>query len=293
MKMIEDNKALVEEYLVVFSTILRSANKFLFDSEIEEKSIVVLRMIYARMLAVQKLLDGVKFNYVEEKAEEAIVEPTSLFVLVRNILELFYVYEYVFLLPDSQEKKEFAYWLYMYVGLKERLSFKGNTKIVDEKIRNTTIKANEARQKIEESAYYRGLDIVSKKIIQNRLTKRHAEYRLKFNDNSVEEVGNERACIEVGMSENFFQNTYAYLSTHAHPTYLSLVQFKEAYIGEKPLHDGFAGLAVTFMVTILSLLIDNARKQTLLIKMAYQQLPLETKQKISYYVQMSKWKDNE
>lgn len=290
MKTIEDNKALVEEYLAVFSTILQSANKFLFDTEIEEKSLVVVRMIYARMLAVQKLLDGIKFNYVEEKAEEAIVEPTSLFVLVRNILELFYVYEYVFLLPDSQEKKEFAYWLYMYVGLKERLSFKGNTKIVDEKIRNTTIKANEARQKIEESAYYRGLDIVSKKIIQNRLTKRHAEYRLKFNDNSVEEVGNERACIEVGMSENFFQNTYAYLSTHAHPTYLSLVQFKEAYIGEKPLHDGFAGLAVTCLACILSILLEDARQQKPYIEAIYQGLSDEMKARIAYYIKLTRVK---
>ena len=108
-----------------------------------------------------------------------------------------------------------------------------------------------------------------------------------------EEIGNERACVEVGLCENFFQDAYAYLSTHAHPTYLSLVQFKEAYIGEKPLHEGFAGLAVTIMASILSLLIDNARKQIPYIETVYQNLPLETKQKIMYYIEMSKKRTDE
>ena len=55
---IETSKELVDEYLKIYSSILQSASKFIFDSDIEEKSVIVLRLIYAKTLAFRKLLTG-------------------------------------------------------------------------------------------------------------------------------------------------------------------------------------------------------------------------------------------
>lgn len=286
----DETKALVEEYSRIFASILKEANKFIFDSDLDEKSLVAVRMIYAKILEIRKLLDGINYNYIEEETEKAVVEPTTLFVIVRNILELTYVYEYVFLMPDTDEKREFAYYLYMYTGLKERLSLELGDEKKDEQIRKTVIKANEAKDKLLASPYYHGLSNQSQAIIQNRLNSPHPSYRLMFGDHEVAPVDYDKACVEIGMTGDFFKHMYGFLSTHAHPTYLSLVQFKEAYIGEKPLHDGFAGLAVTCLACILSILLEDARQQKPYIEAIYQGLSDEMKARIAYYIKLTRVK---
>ena len=211
-------------------------------------------------------------------------------MIVRNILELTYVYEYVFLKPDTDEKREFAYYLYMYTGLKERLSLELGDEKKDEQIRKTVIKANEAKDKLLASSYYHGLSNQSQAIIQNRLNSPHPSYRLMFGDHEVAPVDYDKACVEIGMTGDFFKHMYGFLSTHAHPTYLSLVQFKEAYIGEKPLHDGFAGLAVTCLACILSILLEDARQQKPYIEAIYQGLSDEMKARIAYYIKLTRVK---
>lgn len=288
MENLEETKARVEEFSQIFASILKEANKFIFDSDLDEKSLVAVRMIYAKILEIRKLLDGINYNYIEVEADEAVVEPTTLFVIVRNILELTYVYEYVFLMPDTGEKKEFAYYLYMYTGLKERLSLELGDEKKDEQIRNTVIKANEAKDKLLSSPYYHRLSSQGQAIIQNRLNSPHPSYRLVYGDHDVAPVDYEKACVGIGMVGDFFKHMYGFLSTHAHPTYLSLVQFKEAYIGEKPLHDGFAGLAVTCLACILSILIEDARLQKPYIEAVYQGLNDDIKSKITYNIQFTR-----
>lgn len=290
MENLDETKARVEEYSRIFASILKEANKFIFDSDLDEKSLVAVRMIYAKILEIGKLLDGINYNYIEEETEHAVVEPTTLFVIVRNILELTYVYEYVFLMPDTDEKREFAYYLYMYTGLKERLSLELGDEKKDEQIRKTVIKANEAKDKLLASPYYHGLSNQSQAIIQNRLNSPHPSYRLMFGDHEVAPVDYDKACVEIGMTGDFFKHMYGFLSTHAHPTYLSLVQFKEAYIGEKPLHDGFAGLAVTCLACILSILLEDARQQKPYIEAIYQGLSDEMKARIAYYIKLTRVK---
>ncbi len=288
MDNIDETKARVEEYSRIFASILKEANKFIFDSDLDEKSLVAVRMIYTKILEIRKLLDGINYNYIEEETEHAVVEPTTLFVIVRNILELTYVYEYVFLMPDTDEKREFAYYLYMYTGLKERLSLELGDEKKDEQIRKTVIKANEAKDKLLASPYYHGLSNQSQAIIQNRLNSPHPSYRLMLGDHEVAPVDYDKACVEIGMTGDFFKHMYGFLSTHAHPTYLSLVQFKEAYIGEKPLHDGFAGLAVTCLACILSILLEDARQQKPYIEAIYQGLSDEMKARIAYYIKLTR-----
>lgn len=290
---IETSKELVDEYLKIYSSILQSARKFIFDSDIEEKSVIVLRLIYAKTLAFRKLLDGISYNYIDEKTCKVVVEPTTLFVIIRNILELVYVYVYVFVKPNTKEKKEFAYYLYMYTGLKERLAFcEDRDKIENEQIVKTIIKMNEAAERVTESPYFKALSPESQSAIQNVMKKAHPSYRYELGEHEVKQVNYEEACEGIGMTGRFYNRLYAYLSTHAHPTYLSLVQFKEAYVGEKPLHDGFAGLATTLLVSCLSVLFENARKQSPYMEALYQNLNAKEKEMVSYYIQLTHVENN-
>ena len=70
----DETKALVEEYSRIFASILKEANKFIFDSDLDEKSLVAVRMIYAKILEIRKLLDGINYNYIEEETEKAAAE---------------------------------------------------------------------------------------------------------------------------------------------------------------------------------------------------------------------------
>ena len=186
---IETSKELVDEYLKIYSSILQSASKFIFDSDIEEKSVIVLRLIYAKTLAFRKLLDGISYNYIDEKTCKAVVEPTTLFVIIRNILELVYVYVYVFVKPNTKEKKEFAYYLYMYTGLKERLAFcEERDKIENEQIVKTIIKMNEAAERVTESPYFKALSPESQSAIQNVMKKAHPSYRYELGEHEVKQV---------------------------------------------------------------------------------------------------------
>ena len=292
LESLEDSKRLIDEFLDIYSSILKESKKHSISSDLDEKSIIVLRVLYAKILSFRKLLDGIAYNYGDGKSEQEIVEPTTLFVIVRNVLELIYVYEYVFLMPDTQEKKEFAYYLYMCTGLKERLSFcEESDEDEDGQIRKTVEKMNAAKEKLIESSYYKNLTPHSQSLIQNRFTSKHPVYRFVFGANEVTPVNYEEACEGIGMDGRFFKYSYAYLSTHAHPTYLSLVQFREAYIGEEPLHDGFAGLATTFLISILSILIEDARSQVPYVEIVYQSLGTDVKELISHYIQLTRVKE--
>ena len=43
MENLDETKAWVEEYSRIFASILKEANKFIFDSDLDEKSLVAVR----------------------------------------------------------------------------------------------------------------------------------------------------------------------------------------------------------------------------------------------------------
>lgn len=280
----------LDAYLQIYASIIKAAEQNQAISDAEEKSIIILRLLYAKTKAIRKLLDGINFNYVSVESEETIVEPTSLFDLVRNVLELIYVYEYVYIKPDTPEKKEIAYLVYMCAGLKERLSMGLGSPSVDEQIRKTEEKANAAKEQIFNSSYFQGLTERSQNAIRNKLNSKHPNYRFIYEDNDVIEVKQEEACEGIGMTGDFFKKTYAYLSTHTHPTYLSLVQFRDAYIGQEmgPLHEGFAETATLFLLSMLSILIDDARNQVPYIETIYDGLDDDMKNQMNVLVRLTK-----
>lgn len=73
-------------------------------------------------------------------------------------------------------------------------------------------------------------------MILNSQTKANLEnafgrkYRYTFNnDNTLEFVQFERAHTLLKVKENLFDSIYSFFSLHGHPSYLSLIQFRDAF----------------------------------------------------------------
>lgn len=83
------------------------------------------------------------------------------------------------------------------------------------------------KQEIEETTLYQHLDAQAQNALQQKIGK---SYRIRFTEEGTfQKVNFEDAYKYFGVKDNPYHGVYSYQSLYAHPSYLFLCQFREAY----------------------------------------------------------------
>ena len=123
---------------------------------------------------------------------------------------------------------------------------------------------------IEDTELYSELDQPTKAKIKNAFGLR---YRFAFkDDNTLEVVKFENAHTLLKVKENLFDGIYSFFSLHGHPSYLSLIQFRDAFKDKYRADMDMAKHATQCVLSFMSIFIVDYMKLNSEVKAMYERL---------------------
>lgn len=257
---IEDSKECISSILNYFR-LISTSHSYGCTNQAEADCIMSMQMMFTRGCSFVQLLEG--FNYQDgEVALNRIIEPSVLFSLVRDVYESLCSFEIVYILPDTEEKKELAYTIYLISGLRERQNYDIRTQDASELRADELKEINEANDRIRQLSYYKHLSKDDQDHIQAKIDSQHPRYRMLYGDDVLtRKVDWEAAYKLIGIKEEVLKDMYNFLSAHAHPTAIALRQFRDSFLSNAPHFIKAACMASKTKAMLLSIyIVDFCKK---------------------------------
>lgn len=271
MNTIEDCKQYMKVMLDFYFDVFLSPSGRNASSSIENDRNLWLQTMFSKGCQFVSLLDGVGYskglNYLNP-----IIDFSVLFTIARSVYESLIIFELLFVRPKTEEQQTIVYNLFMAHGLSERL------KDLDEDAKNINQarvleeqkNIEECKKAIEGTELYGILDEQTKAIINNAFGQK---YRYLFkDDNSLEFIKYENAYTLLNVKENLFNSIYSFFSLHGHPSYLSLIQFRDAFKDDYRADIDMAKHATQCVLSFMSIFIVDYMKINPDIKTMYDKL---------------------
>lgn len=250
---------------------------------------IMLQMYFSRLLNFAHLLNGTGFHGVEGVLN-VVIDPSVLFTEVRGLYESLCVFELVYVVPDTDEKKILMHQLFTIAGLHERqqmhISSEEGKKFLEEEKKELDWWTNE----LKTSCIYRQMGAACKQKVDNNMS--NGKFRIYIGENNtVVKTEWDDARKYFGMDVPAFDDMYRFFSLHAHPSSIAIRQFEGAFQQQKPAFVDLAKTAVQFAVTITSIFIADYLKKYPAVKSEYDKLKPYEQMLIDAYNGITRGKD--
>lgn len=271
MATIDDCKQFMKVMLDFYFDVIMSLLGHKASSYIESDRNLWLQTMFSKGCQFVSLLNGVGYSKGGNRLNP-IIDFSILFTIARSVYESFIAFELLFVLPKTEEQQTILYNLFMAQGLSERL------KDLDEEVkRNNPVRVQQeqddidnCQKAIEETNLYAVLDQQTKAMLKNAFGKK---YRYAFKeDNTLEFINFENAHSLLKVKGNLFDHMYSFFSLHGHPSYLSLIQFQDAYKNDCRADINMAKHATQCILSFLSIFIVDYMKLNPEVKTMYDKL---------------------
>ena len=270
---IDDCKQYLTVMLDFYFDVIKSPEGRKATSPFEDERNIWLQTMFSKGCQFKSLLDGVGYSKGTIRLKP-IIDFSILFTIARSVYESLIAFELLFVLPKTDDQQTIVYNLFMAQGLSERL------KDLDEEMRShnpTRVQEeqndiNDCRKAIEDTELYKTLDKQTKATIDYALGN-GKKFRYIFKeDNTMEFIQYEKAYTLLNVKENLFNNLYSFFSLHGHPSYLSLIQFRDAFKDEYRADINMAKHATQCVLAFMSIYIVDYMKLVPEIKTMYDKL---------------------
>lgn len=252
-------------------------------SQFREQMSSSLQMMFTKGKAMRSLLDG----YIQKLGSIILnskPDHTILFTIVRAAYEQLCAFELVYMIPDTDDKKiilENAYVAAAQVNRLKAFTEEG-LKHFPEEVALAKQDVEDCKNAICETKLYQELTEIEQKSLLERIFKR-GEYQIVFTTDGKlnTHVGWDDIRDYCKLNTDALHGVYKYACNMAHPSYLALIQFHEAY------GDGAINIlndtAVMQMIAIMSVYIMDFIEAYPEAKHVYEDLDDESKFMVSYY----------
>ena len=230
---IGDCKQYLRVILDFYFDVIKSPEGRKANSYIEDDRNIWMQTMFSKGCQFISLLDGVGYSKGTIRLKP-IIDFSILFTIARSVYESLIAFELLFVLPKTDDQQTIIYNLFMAQGLSERL------KDLDEEMRSH----NPTRVQEEQN----DIDDCRKAIEDTEL------YKL------------------LNVKENLFNSLYSFFSLHGHPSYLSLIQFRDAFKDEYRADKEMAKHATQCILSFMSIFIVDYMKLVPEIKAMYDKL---------------------
>lgn len=270
---IDDCKQYLRVMLDFYFDVFKSPEGRKATSYIEEDRNIWMQTMFSKGCPFISLLDGVGYSKGTIRLKP-IIDFSILFTIARSVYESLIAFELLFVLPKTDDQQTIVYNLFMAQGLSERL------KDLDEEMRShnpTRVQEeqndiDDCRKAIEDTELYKTIDKQTKATIDYALGN-GKKFRYIFKeDNTMEFIQYEKAYTLLNVKENLFNNLYSFFSLHGHPSYLSLIQFREAFKNEYRADKEMAKHATQCVLSFMSIFIVDYMNLVPEIKVMYNKL---------------------
>ena len=270
---IDDCKQYLTVMLDFYFDVIKSPEGRKATSPFEDERNIWLQTMFSKGCQFKSLLDGVGYSKGASHLKP-IIDFSILFTIARCVYESLIAFEILFVLPKTEDKQTIVYNLFMAQGLSERL------KDLDEDMRShnpTRVQEeqndiDECRKAIEGTKLYTTLDQQTKATIDYALGNGKRFRYIFKDDNTMEFIQYEKAYTLLNVKENLFNSLYSFFSLHGHPSYLSLIQFRDAFKDEYRADMDMAKHATQCVLAFMSIYIVDYMKLVPEIKTMYDKL---------------------
>lgn len=271
-----------------FKVILNSFN-VTFTNQFQAEMSHTVQMMFTKAKSFRVLLDGVSHTAGSESLIN-LVDHTVLFTIARSAYEQLLSFELVYVIPDTEEKRIVMKNAYIAASAVNRLSIaKSNPSMKNAELGKTD-KAiiQECKQIIENTSLYQSLPVektngsITKSEFEE-IVFRKGKYQFVFdnNDNTVKSAGWDNIRNQCNLSSDILNGLYKYLCNMAHPSYMALVQFMNAYTDDNNYH--MCDYSIMVMNIILSVFIMDYMEVFPKTKSVFESQDEDTQFKIRTY----------
>lgn len=282
-KTITDRIEYLSFMLDFYYDLMIALRKVGFTSPFRAQMSCSVQMMFSKGKAIQSLLNGYSHRN-EEVSLISQADHTILFTLVRAALEQLFAFELVYIIPDTKEKKSIMENIYIAAGQVNRLNMftedaLENNKLYVEKLRQ---EIEECKKLIHETQFYQSLTEKEKSELDKRVFMRgEFQFVLSEDGKKINHVGWDEVRNYCKLNTDALHGVYKYACSMAHPSYLGLCQFYDAYRDDeiKNLND----TAVMQMISVMSVFIMDFIEAFPEVKHVYKDLDEETQYMIHMY----------
>lgn len=242
-------------FLEYFFLVIRKHNQDKVYSQSHADAKMVFQMIFTKASHINKLLEGVSFNSKDGGKLNPIIDPTSVAPLIRTLYETVCVFHLVYTLPDTQEKKDLVYQLWVSSGLKYRQRFNANLPSSQEKLEDERKEIETIKTTIENSDLFKSLTEKNQKKILTKLKEK--DYKISFTGLDVNFLSWQEVSGTMGLKNDLFDNIYSYYSLYAHPSNVSVFQFEMMFSKEEEAFKSLATTSMKYCFALLSMFIAD------------------------------------
>lgn len=272
-KELNDTKEMLDVYTAfLFKVINEHTN--IVDSQAKGEAKLVLQMLFSKLLNLRQLLDGLNYNTAEVGGLSNFIDPTIIASGVRNIIELVSTFHIVYKSEYSDQEREILYQMWVIAGLKYRQRFVGPNSS-QENIDKAQHEAQEiliALQSIHQSPIYTALPQAKQELIDRVIGKK--DYRVKFENGDAFTLHWQEIIEFMGFKPELIGNLYTYLSLYAHPSNVSVFQYRELFVAGADEHIKMAMFNIKNVTAIVSKFIYDYIKLFPEVQAMFDSLPI-------------------
>ncbi|MBO9672199.1 MAG: hypothetical protein J7577_02050 [Sphingobacteriaceae bacterium] len=201
------------------------------NNELKQDANIILQMIFTKVVTLHKSFEGISFETQEYKLNN-ILDPVVIASISRTIYEAIGFFHLLYIYHQD-EKTELIHKLWISSGLKYRqkfsgvLSNEGKDKLLKEKSSIDNI-----RLSIENLAVYKKASPKNKKVIIDNLTSK--EFKLDLNNAKFKKITFTDLLSYMEYKPSFYPDLYSLFSLNSHPSYISLIQFRDMFSADQP-----------------------------------------------------------
>ena len=227
-KTIPDCILVIDKFCNFFITVVARESKN-SNSEAEREAKIILQMIMTKALHLKSIINGISYDSINGISLKDIIDPTIVSVLIRNAYEMIALFNLIFRANKKGDERDICYNLWTISGLKYRQGFESviqTDETYNKFIEEQTNIANLIAE-IEKTKLYRGLDERNKCKIQSQI--KIKSYLVRFENNQVIVLTWKDLYKTLDVKEGIFNHAYSYFSLYAHPTNVSVFQFRDMF----------------------------------------------------------------
>lgn len=195
----------------------------------------VLYLLLSKAENIANLLKGKNLRYGNKKSHNN-TDPTSLAVIVRNIIETVSLFHLIYIRNTTKPTSYLVYNLWVHSGLKyrQRMSSVVSSPSNVQKLAEEQLEMVAIENDIKSGATYNNLPQREQGKIDTSLT--GGEYKVLIENNRAKKLSWQQVIEEVGFKPTIHNQLYNYLSFYAHPTNVSVFQFDQLIQNTKDLN---------------------------------------------------------
>lgn len=189
-----------------------------------------VQMMFSKAKSFRQLVDGYSHSDGNMSIDN-ISDHTVLFTIIRAACEQMCALELICVIPDTEEKKMVMENVYIASGLRGRHKLSSGEEIEKHKTQyeHEKVVISDCITRIHSSSLYKSLTQKEQKIFDKTVLEK-CEYQIIFSDDGCKmHVGWDEVRKYVGLETDALHGLYKYACNMAHPSYLSLIQFKDGF----------------------------------------------------------------